>query len=215
MWRWKKSGQQSGDPAEPTPQPRRDQAVNADGSMNMAEETQDSDMTEQSDQVAAGNEVQDRMVQLEAELDDAKNRTLRLMADFQNYQRRALQNEVVAKQQGVASVAGSVANVVDHFDTALAQTTKTASPEQILAGLRLIRDELVKSLAQHGVSQLNPQPGELFEPGKHEAVMQQKAEGIDPGHVVSTFQPGYTLASSGGTPERVLRPAKVVVAPME
>ena len=184
----------------------------------MAEETQNSDMTDQSfqsDQVSAGNEVQDRMVQLEAELDDAKNRTLRLMADFQNYQRRALQNEVVAKQQGVASVAGSVATVVDHFDTALTQTSKNANPEQILAGLRLIRDELVKALSQHGVTQLNPQPGELFEPGKHEAVMQQKAEGIDPGHVVSTFQCGYTLAASGGTPERVLRPAKVIVAPME
>jgi molecular chaperone GrpE (heat shock protein) len=37
--------------------------------------------------------------------------------------------------------------------------------------------------------------------------MQQAAEGVESGHIVSTFQPGYTLG------ERVVRPAKVVVAP--
>ena len=156
-----------------------------------------------------------RTSHLEAELEEAKNRALRLMADFQNYQRRALQNEVVAKQQGIASVAMTLTTVVDHFDTALSQTSASASPEQILAGLKLIRDELVKGLAQHGVTSISPAPNDLFEPGRHEAVMQQKAQGVDPGHVVTTFQAGYALSGSGGVPERVLRPAKVVVAPTE
>lgn len=215
MWRWKKSGQQNGGPGQQPPQSsdQGNKSMNEDGSNNMAEETQHSDMSEQ-DQVS-GNDMQDRIGQLEAELDDAKNRTLRLMADFQNYQRRALQNEIVAKQQGVAGIAGSVANVVDHFDTALAQTSKSTNPEQILSGLRLIRDELVKALGQHGVTALAPQPGDLFEPGKHEAVMQQAADGVEPGHVVNTFQPGYVLAGRDGSPDRVLRPAKVVVAPTE
>lgn len=180
-----------------------------DGSAGMAEDTQGL-----TDQEPGGNEFQDRIAQLEAELEDARGRALRLMADFQNYQRRALQNEVVAKQQGVAGLAGSVANVVDIFDNALAQTSPTAGAEQVIAGVRLIREELVKALSQHGVTQINPQPGELFEPGRHEAVMQQKAEGVDPGHVVSTFQAGYVL-SGGGAGDRVIRPAKVVVAPTE
>jgi molecular chaperone GrpE len=203
MWPWKKPGEQ-GDQAAGGP---------PEGSEHMAEETQHSDMTDSEGN--PGGEVQDRIVQLEAELEDARGRALRLMADFQNYQRRALQNEVVARQQGVAGLAGSVANVVDHFDTALAQSGKASTPEQILTGLKLIRDELVKALAQHGVTTISPQPGELFEPGRHEAVMQQQAEGIDPGHVVSTFQPGYVLAGSAGSNERVIRPAKVVVAPTE
>jgi molecular chaperone GrpE len=175
-------------------------------------------MTDHDGQPESGGEASEtsfRTAHLEAELEEAKNRTLRLMADFQNYQRRALQNEVVAKQQGVASVATTLTTVVDHFDTALAQTSTTASPEQILAGLKLIRDELVKGLAQHGVTTIIPAPNEVFEPGRHEAVMQQSAEGVEPGHIVTTFQAGYALAGSGGVPERVLRPAKVVVAPTE
>jgi molecular chaperone GrpE len=177
-----------------------------------AEGMQDPGVTDHGSEPGAG-EVQEKIAQLEAELEDARGRALRLMADFQNYQRRALQNEIVAKQQGIAGLAGSVANVVDNFDTALAQTSNAASAEQILTGLRLIRDELVKALSQHGVTQISPQPGDLFEPGRHEAVMQQKAEGVEPGHVVSTFQSGYMLSGGGG--ERVVRPAKVVVAPAE
>jgi molecular chaperone GrpE len=166
-----------------------------------------------SEQAPSGNEFQDRIAQLEAELDDARGRALRLMADFQNYQRRAIQNEVVAKQQGIAGLAGSLANVVDTFDSALAQTSPTASAEHVITGMRMIREELLKALSEHGVTQINPKPGDLFEPGRHEAVMQQKAEGVEPGHVVSTFQAGYVLSS--GLSERVIRPAKVVVAPTE
>jgi molecular chaperone GrpE len=207
MWPWKKSGQQSEQPGGRTAGP--------DGSDGMAEETQHPEMADHADDMDGGGELQSRIGQLEAELEDARNKTLRLHADFQNYQRRALQNEVVAKQQGIGTLASSVVTVLDHFDTALAQTTGSGTVEQVLEGLRLIRDELLKALNQHGVSVLNPQPGDLFEPGKHEAVMQQAAQGVEPGHVVSTFQAGYTLAGSGGVPERVLRPAKVVVAPTE
>lgn len=169
----------------------------------------------EADNAGAGAADSGRAEQLAADLENERGRAMRLMADFQNYQRRALQNEVVAKQQGVASVAASVVTVLDHFDTALAQTNASVNAEQVLSGMRLIRDELLKALGQHGVGVLNPQPGDTFEPGKHEAIMQQAAAGIEPGQVVSTFQSGYTLGGGGGGPERVLRPAKVVVAPQE
>jgi hypothetical protein len=63
-----------------------------------------------------------------------------------------------------------------------------------------------------GVGLIAPSPNDEFVPGRHEAVMQQPADGIQPGRVVACFQPGYTLAIPGGT-ERVLRPAKVAVSP--
>jgi molecular chaperone GrpE len=160
-----------------------------------------------------GGEIQERIAQLEKELEDASSRALRVMADFQNYQRRALQNEVVARQQGLAALASSVVGVVDHFDQALNQTAATGEALQILAGLQVIRNELLKALQHHGVGIINPAPNEEFVPGRHEAIMQRAAEGIEPGHVVSTFQPGYTLSGQGT--ERVLRPAKVSVAPAE
>lgn len=158
-------------------------------------------------------QIMERLAAVEAENDANKSRAVRLMADFQNYQRRAYQNEQVAHQQGMAAVVQSVVGVLDHFDMALKQPAATPESQQVLAGLRVIRDELMKALTQHGVRVIEPKPNDLFEPGRHEAVMQQAAAGVEPGHIVQTFQTGYALGGSGD--ERVLRAAKVLVAPKD
>jgi molecular chaperone GrpE len=46
-----------------------------------------------------------------------------------------------------------------------------------------------------------------FDPSIHQAVMQVDAADVDPGHIVATLQPGFTLN------DRVIRPATVTVRP--
>lgn len=148
---------------------------------------------------------------LREQLAQAQGDYQRVLADFANYQRRSLQNEQAAKIDGAGRVASDVVSAIDHFDLALLQDLAKATPESLIDGMKLVRDELLKVLARHGVSAIKPQPNDLFTPGRHEAIMQQPAEGITPGHVVATFQTGYVL-NSGGV-ERVIRAAKVSVAP--
>lgn len=168
-----------------------------------------------SDQVESAAQLADRVAALEAELAEAVAKNLRLAADYQNSQRRSIQNESLAKLQGAASVTQSVLTVLDHFDLALNVDPATASAAQVIGGVRVIRDELMKTLMSHGVGLILPKPGDAFEPGRHEAVMQQAAEGVGPGLVAACFQSGYTIAiaSIAGGGERVVRPAKVAVTP--
>lgn len=156
----------------------------------------------------------DELARLAAELEEARQRTLRLMADFQNYQRRAFQNEEAARIEGASKVVSAVVGIVDHFDMAVNQDPATASAQQIIDGVKVIREELLRVLHQQGVRLIRPEPNDEFKPGVHEAVMQQSADGVDPGRVVATFQAGFLLSTGGGC-ERVLRPAKVSVAPTE
>ncbi len=151
--------------------------------------------------------LEERIDELQRELDEAKSLRLRALADFQNYQRRSLQNEDEAKRQGAAGVLRTVINALDHFDQALAQGDKL-SPEQAVAGLKLIRDEIVRAVEQgHGVTVIRPNPNDEFTPGRHEALAQLPREGVEPGRIVEVYQPGYALG------DRVLRAAKVIVAP--
>ena len=129
------------------------------------------------------------------------------MADFQNYQRRALQNEHEAKKQGTTSVLMSVLRVLDHFDLAMTQPTPDEASRKILQGVHVIRAELLRVLENHGVTVLSPKPDDVFDPNRHSAIMQQAVEGVRPGHVSATFQPGYAMG------DRVIRSAKVAVAP--
>lgn len=157
----------------------------------------------------AGNEsdLLRRIEAVEAERDEARSQALRSLADFQNFQRRAIQNEIEAKRQGVTSVLHSVLPVLDHFDLALTQATPDDASRRIMDGVRVIRQELVRALETHGVVLINPQPDDEFDPNRHSAIMQQAAEGVQSGHVSACFQPGYALG------DRVIRSAKVAVAP--
>jgi molecular chaperone GrpE len=55
------------------------------------------------------------------------------------------------------------------------------------------------------VQEISPQPGETFDPTRHEALMHQPSEHPD-GSVVQVLQKGYSLH------DRTLRPAQVSVS---
>lgn len=171
----------------------------------------DSEFSEQDQALNAAAESQE-FAKLREQLTQAQGDYQRVLADFSNYQRRALSNEQVAKTDGVSKVSSDVVQVVDHFDLALGQDLSKATPQSLMDGMKIIRDELLRVLARYGVSVIAPKPNDPFQPGRHEAITQQTAEGVEPGNVVATFQSGYAVATASGT-DRVIRPAKVSVAP--
>lgn len=156
---------------------------------------------------SGADDIVEALNELAREREELNNKLLRAVADFQNFQRRAAINEREAATQARAGVVQSVIPVMDHFDLALGQDPAKTTPEQIIGGVKVIRDELFKSLQSFGVSRIEPAPGDAFDPHRHEAMLRQSAEGIEPGHVVSLLSVGYALG------DRVVRPAKVAVAP--
>lgn len=151
--------------------------------------------------------IEERVAELEEQLAAAEENTLRTRADFQNYQRRAIVNEREAREWGAAGVLETMVTVLDHFDVALSQNPEKASAASILDGVKLIKGEMLRALNDHGVSVIEPAPGDEFNPGRHEAIGHQPAEGVAPGAISIVMQAGYAIG------DRVLRPAKVFVAP--
>ena len=171
----------------------------------------DEDIQDQGgDEVEIGDpfqELEEAVARAEAERDEAREKHQRALADFQNFQRRAGMNEKEAHLQGVRAVLQSLLGVLDNFDLTLAQDPEKLTSEQLLGGIGVVRDELERALALHGVSRITPEVNEEFRPGEHEAVMQQPAEGAEPGRISMPVQVGWRIG------DRVVRPAKVAVAP--
>jgi molecular chaperone GrpE len=136
-------------------------------------------------------------------LDDG--RLLRAMADLDNLRKR-FHREVVREREAERSrVAAEWVPVVDDLDRALDQATADDSaPAGFTEGLQAVRDHAVAVLARLGFPRFE-NPGERFDPSRHEAVGAIEAD-APAGTVVAVVRPGY------GTPERVLRPAAVLVA---
>ena len=105
----------------------------------------------------------ERIAELETKLAEAEARSLRALADFQNFQRRAATNEVEARRQGVTSVVMGLLPVLDNFALALQQRAAGASPEQILGGVEIVQAELYRALELQGVTKIDAEPGANIE----------------------------------------------------
>ncbi|MSR33274.1 MAG: nucleotide exchange factor GrpE [Phycisphaerales bacterium] len=165
--------------------------------------TSDSEANDELSEVA--HTVEDFIAKLEREITELKDSRLRAVADLQNTARRGVENEARARTQGIMGVAHGVIPVLDQFKLALAQTGLTA--EQAAEGLKLLQSELWKSLVRVGVEMIEPNIGDAFEPGKHEAVMQKTCDSVDAGAISMRIQNGYRIGDT------VLRPAKVAIQP--
>jgi len=173
-------------------------AVNASDAPDAATDMQEIEMSDEAAEIVK---------QLQAELDEAVEARKRALADFRNYQRRALESEQKALDAGMARVIRALMPVMDNFDLTLAQRPEQMSVEQVMNAVRMVRAELNKAMQSQGVQRIAPARGEPFDPHRHEAVMRQPADDVAPNAVVAVMQPGYALG------ELVLRPAKVSVAP--
>ena len=145
--------------------------------------------------------------QLNVELAEQKEQNLRLQAEFENFKKRTERDAEEFRQHANSRMVEGLLPVLDNFDLALMGNPETMTVESVLKGIVVTRDELLRVLDTHGVTILDPAPGDEFSPMHHQAVMQQDHEDVAPGAVVASLQKGYAMG------ERTLRPAKVSVKP--
>lgn len=155
------------------------------------------------EQVTAENEVPGEP-SVEELLSQERDRYLRLAAEFENYRKRTERDMVEFKRRAADDLLLSLLEVVDNLDRALA-STQDQEPNELLAGLQAIRNQMRNILERECISPIEA-VGHEFDPFDMEAVMRIPSEDVEEGHVVSELQKGYR------TPTYVLRPSKVVVS---
>ncbi len=143
---------------------------------------------------------------LHEQLDDRYRRAL---ADFQNFQRRSIENEQRAREYGSTEILKSLIPVLDNCQLALHMNPETVTAEQVLVGVKGIVEQFFTSLAKHGVAPVEPKQGDEFDPERHEAMLRTETDEVEPGRIVQVLQLGYELNG------RVVRPAQVSVRPQE
>lgn len=96
-------------------------------------------------------------------------------------------------------------DVVDDLDRAIEATRKQEHNPEVLAGVELVRRELLAHLQQLGVAHV-PALGEPFDANRHEAMaVVPVTDAAQDGRVVGVLREGYSVG------EEVLRPAGVAV----
>ncbi len=152
----------------------------------------------------AAGPVETRVGELESQLAEARDRQLRLAADFDNYKKRTRQEQVETIQHASAELIGRLLPVLDDLQKALENRPRNVD-ESWARGLELGVRKLEEPLATHGLEPIEA-VGERFDPKLHEAVGHEESADQPEDTVVSELRRGYRIR------DRVVRPALVRVA---
>jgi len=144
---------------------------------------------------------------LAKQLEETRDRLLRLQADFENFRRRALAERRDIYQYGHENLVKDLLATVDNLDRAIghARAGGGGDADSFLQGVELVQRELIATLANHSVNEVEAL-GRPFDPALHEAMTLLPDDSVAPNTVIEVLQKGYKLR------DRLLRPARVIVA---
>lgn len=176
---------------------------NVDGLNN--EQAQSQTEENQADEDSENSSEQDELSVVKNELEELKDKHLRLQAEFDNYRRRTLKEKAELISSAGEKVLKDLLPVIDDLDRAMESTATAQDVAAVREGLDLIVNKFQNFLKNNGVSEIKAKEQD-FDADKHEAVTKFPAPSEDlKGKVIDVVQKGYTLNG------KVMRFAKVVV----
>lgn len=160
--------------------------------------------SEHAEAAAAGA---DREEELRQEAAENWSKYLRAAAELENLRKRASRDLENARKYGVERLAAAIIPVRDSIEAGLGVLDGDRSPDvaAILEGEQATLRLLDQALEASGIREIDPL-GEPFDPTRHEAMTVLESAESEPDSVLEVIQKGYSLH------ERILRPARVVVA---
>jgi molecular chaperone GrpE len=138
-------------------------------------------------------------------LQEAKDKYLRLYAEFENYKRRINKDKEELLRYGNEALIYELLPVIDNLEMALQHASDEEASSGLVQGVEVTLKELMKALEKFGLSPIEAD-GKPFDPSVHHAMSQVVREDVNEEIVVEEFRKGYILK------EKVLRPSLVAVS---
>lgn len=142
---------------------------------------------------------------LAAELAAANDRLLRLQAEMQNLRNRTSREIADERRYAALPVLRDLLPVLDNINRAIEAAEKAGEVENLLEGFRLVRQQLLTTLINHGAEPIEAL-GQPFDPNFHQAILHQPSNDAPADTVTMVTQQGYKLH------DRVVRPTQVIVS---
>lgn len=148
----------------------------------------------------------DEVEKLKKDVDEYKDKYIRLVADFENYKRRNAKERIELMQTAGKEIVISLLEVLDDCDRAEKQMSISNDVEQIKEGNQLVFNKLKNTLQSKGLKAMESLNTD-FDVEKHEAITEIPVPDKSmKGKVVDEIVKGYYLN------DKLIRFAKVVVA---
>jgi len=146
----------------------------------------------------------EEIARLRTELDQAKDRALRSLAELDNYRKRADRTIEEERRYALLPLVRDLLPVLDDLRRAI-DSSPGGDAASLREGVELVARKFESVLAKYHCKPIDAlhQP---FDPNYHEALMQQPSSEFPPNTVLQVIRTGFTLH------DRVVRPSQVIVS---
>jgi molecular chaperone GrpE len=142
---------------------------------------------------------------LQKQVDEWKDKHLRLFAEFDNYKKRNAKEKIELFATAGKDIIKDMLPIMDDMERAIAASEVSTDIEAVKEGLKLIADKLTKTMERKGVKPIFSK-GEVFDTELHEAITEIPAPTEEmKGKIIDEVEKGYTLN------DKIIRYSKVVV----
>ena len=187
--------------------PKEKENINEEELKEQAVQDENGEETTEKEEVALPEEekLAQELEKANAEIEDQKDKYLRLSAEFDNYRTRTMKEKAELILNGGEKSISSILPIVDDFERALKNMETATDVAAVKEGVELIYNKFMTVLGQNGVKVIETKEQPL-DTDYHEAIAVIPApdEALK-GKILDCVQTGYTLN------DKVIRHAKVVV----
>lgn len=172
---------------------------------NVEEQSQNEETSKEDTPLTAEEKLEKELEEARTQIEDQKDKYLRLSAEFDNYRKRTVKEKAELILNGGEKSIKSILPVIDDMERALATMETATDVVAVKEGIELIYNKFLSILSQDGIKTIEAK-GQPLDTDYHEAIAVIPAPTEEQkGKILDCVQTGYTLNG------KVIRHAKVVV----
>ena len=140
------------------------------------------------------------LLKKDEEINDLKDKYLRLVAEFENYKKRTTKEKEDFAKYAKENIINSILPIIDDFERA------NKTNERDVEGYILIGQKMLDILSKHNLKKIKLVKDEMFDLEKHEAISSLPVKDKKKkGTIIEELESGYMLA------DKIIRYPKVII----
>lgn len=162
------------------------EAVNDENVSEVCDEVSETEENSEDNELNIIKNLKEENEKLKEELDTAKDKLLRLTAEYDNYRKRTVKEKEGIYSDAYVDVLKEIIPIIDNLERAVAAD---GSLEDLKKGIEMTMKGCQDSFAKLGVQEIDT-TGE-FDPNLHNAVMHIEDDNLGKNAIAEVFQKGY------------------------
>ncbi len=148
-------------------------------------------------------EFENNIKEVTQDRDSFKEKNIRLLAEFDNYKRRTLNEKSDILKYGSQKLVKDILSVMDDLQRTTESSKNSKNTKKLITGINLVKDKFEQILTKNEICSFQS-IGEKFDANLHDALMNKETDEAD-GIILEEFEKGYKFH------DKIIRHAKVVV----